>query len=102
MPTRKIADLPTDKRCRHPEHDPPTAMCFPPGIYEHECPACGRKVKFRADRGTLSHRHVSGWKKSPKPALQAKRVFYDLPARTDPPAAGVVRPFLLIPERTVR
>ena len=56
MPTRKIADLPepTDgwflhkgiTPCHHPEHNPPGTMVFPPGIYEHECPACGKKTRF--------------------------------------------------------
>jgi len=46
MPTRKIADLPKDERCRHPEHDIPNMRLFPPGVYEHECPGCGRKFTF--------------------------------------------------------
>jgi hypothetical protein len=56
MPTRKIGDLPKPsdgwfakpgKPCLHPEHDPPQHICLPPGIYEHKCPGCGRKVVFR-------------------------------------------------------
>ncbi len=44
MPTKKIADTP--KYCAHPEHDPPKHMVFQPGVYEHTCPACGRKQRF--------------------------------------------------------
>lgn len=61
MPTRKIADFPRQKAdpkfdkdgylkklmgCQHPEHKPPTHMSLPPGIYEHECPACRDKQTF--------------------------------------------------------
>lgn len=55
MPTRKIGDLPRpsdgwfakpEEPCFHPEHDPPKHVCLPPGIYEHECPGCGRKKVF--------------------------------------------------------
>ena len=51
MPTRKIADLPEDKTCRHPEHEPPKHMVFPSGVYEHECPACGHKRVFTSRPG---------------------------------------------------
>ena len=33
--------------CRDPEHNPPGMICLPPGLYEHECPRCGAKVRFR-------------------------------------------------------
>lgn len=56
MPTRKIADLPKPStwtmpkagrpKCSHPEHNPPDRVSLPPGIYEHECPACGHKTIF--------------------------------------------------------
>lgn len=37
-----IFDLPTDKTCRHPEHNPPTGICIPQGKgYKHVCPGCG-------------------------------------------------------------
>ncbi len=52
MPTRKIADLPMP--CRHPEHDPPKHVAFSPGLYEHECPSCGRRQYFSIDRPTWS------------------------------------------------
>ena len=46
MPTRKIGDLPQDKVCRHPEHKPASHIVLQPGVYEHECPACGAKQVF--------------------------------------------------------
>lgn len=34
-------DLPSDKTCVHPEHEPPTGLYIPPGKgYSHVCPAC--------------------------------------------------------------
>jgi len=33
--------------CRHPEHNPPTMIVLEPGLYEHTCPACGKKIIFR-------------------------------------------------------
>lgn len=58
MPTRKIRDL-EPPHCRHPEHNPPNMRVFEPGVYEHECPACGktqtfvvRGVSLSADDGT--------------------------------------------------
>lgn len=43
--------MPTESRglfrpCTHPEHAPPSMRVFEPGVYEHECPACGEKVTF--------------------------------------------------------
>lgn len=32
--------------CRHPEHDPPSMTCYPPGRYEHRCPSCGAPARF--------------------------------------------------------
>lgn len=46
MPTRKIRDLPTVRRCRHPSHNPPGMRVFEPGVYEHTCPHCGQKQVF--------------------------------------------------------
>lgn len=46
MPTRKIADSPLTKMCRHPEHNPPGMQVFEPGTYEHTCPGCGHKMVF--------------------------------------------------------
>ena len=45
MPTKKIANLGRTV-CKHPEHNPPRMRVFEPGLYEHECPACGHKVTF--------------------------------------------------------
>jgi hypothetical protein len=49
MPTKKIADLPRQQYCRHPDHNPPSMMVYPPGIYEHTCPSCGHRVVFRVE-----------------------------------------------------
>ncbi len=49
MPTRKIADLPGHKSeevCLHPEHKVAPMQVFPPGIYEHTCPSCGKTYTF--------------------------------------------------------
>jgi hypothetical protein len=32
--------------CIHPEHNPPTHIVLEPGLYEYECPGCGRKITF--------------------------------------------------------
>lgn len=51
MPTRKIGEVDNEKmRCRDPEHNPPTHIVYEPGIWEHECPRCGRKVRFVVPR----------------------------------------------------
>lgn len=44
--TRKIADLPEDKVCRNPEHNPPGMIVYEPGIYKHTCPGCGTSCQF--------------------------------------------------------
>ncbi len=45
MPIRKIADLPQGP-CTGLDHLPPAHIVHPPGIYEHECPSCGKKTTF--------------------------------------------------------
>lgn len=47
MPTIKIGDI--EQPCRSPEHNPPSHMVFPDGIYEHTCPSCGEKHQFVVD-----------------------------------------------------
>lgn len=42
--TRKIGNLP--KACNHKEHNPPTHQHFAEGVYEHYCPACGKRKVF--------------------------------------------------------
>lgn len=38
-------DLPKNKTCRHPEHEPPSHICIPQGKgFRHVCPGCGRIV----------------------------------------------------------
>ena len=43
---KKIADYPQSRRCRHPEHEPPSMIVLTPGIYEHECPRCHQKQEI--------------------------------------------------------
>lgn len=38
-------DLPKDKQCKHPEHQPPSHIYIPQGKgYRHVCPACGAEA----------------------------------------------------------
>lgn len=39
-------DLPDhDKKCNHPEHEPPSHICIPTGKgYRHICPSCGKET----------------------------------------------------------
>jgi hypothetical protein len=46
MATRKIADLPKEETCRDQQHNLPTHMVYPKGVYEHICPSCGKKQCF--------------------------------------------------------
>lgn len=49
---RKIRDLPEQQRpCFHPEHNPPGMIVLEPGIYEHTCPGCGKRVEFIVGHG---------------------------------------------------
>lgn len=41
---RKIADLPLP--CHHPEHNPPSHIVLPSGVYAYTCPGCGRGMQF--------------------------------------------------------
>ena len=45
---RKIGDAPP-RPCTHPEHNPPNMITLEPGMYEHTCPACGKKQVFIVD-----------------------------------------------------
>ena len=40
----KVADVP--RPCTHGEHNPPSMIVLPPGVYEHQCPGCGKKQRF--------------------------------------------------------
>ena len=55
MPTRKISDPKEDRQnvCRSGDHEPPQMMVFEPGLYEHTCPACGKRTVFRVTKPTL-------------------------------------------------
>jgi hypothetical protein len=48
MPTRKIRNLEPEieRPCTHPEHNPPGHAVYEPGVYEHECPRCHKKIQF--------------------------------------------------------
>lgn len=48
---RRIGDVPVP--CSHPEHYPPSNMVFEPGIYEHTCPACGKRTEFTVPSVTV-------------------------------------------------
>lgn len=61
MPTRKIRDLAEENCkgwelekdiCQHPEHNPPMHRVYEPGVWEHECPGCGKKQIFTVPRIT--------------------------------------------------
>lgn len=43
--TKKIADAPP-RLCQDPEHKPPGMIVLEPGMYEHICPTCGKKIVF--------------------------------------------------------
>ena len=47
MPLRKIRDLSPSPwaqpgPCRNPDHEFPSMIVLAPGVWEHECPGCGR------------------------------------------------------------
>lgn len=52
MPTRKLSDLPR-AYCTDREHEPPQHMVYENGLYEHECPSCGNKIRFTVNRPTF-------------------------------------------------
>lgn len=52
MPLRKLREG-TDRYCRDPEHAPPQHIVLEPGLWEHECPSCKRKIRFRVERPML-------------------------------------------------
>lgn len=43
---RKISGPPSEKRCRHKEHNPPMHISLSPGTYEYTCPGCGTTSTF--------------------------------------------------------
>lgn len=49
---RKICDY-VDTQCRHPEHNPPTGICLPPGLYVYTCPSCGEEKPIRVPLITM-------------------------------------------------
>lgn len=53
MPLRKIRELINFQPCNHPEHNAPTMISLPPGVYEHTCPRCGKKRTFVVRSGPV-------------------------------------------------
>ena len=39
---RKIKEPTKTGRCFSPEHNPPGHIVLSPGVYEYECPSCGK------------------------------------------------------------
>lgn len=39
----KVKDIQVKEKCNSPDHDPPTMICLPSGVYEHTCSGCGDK-----------------------------------------------------------
>lgn len=58
MPTKRLEDLKDSdswipvNRCRDSEHNPPSHMVWPDGVYEHTCPSCGHKTRFTISNPT--------------------------------------------------
>lgn len=50
LPTKKLRDA--EEACRHRQHEVPSMQVFSPGVWEHVCPGCGRRVEFTV--GTVS------------------------------------------------
>jgi len=50
MGLKKIRDLPAEKTCRHPEHEPPRHIVLSPGVYEYVCPGCGQRRELFVTR----------------------------------------------------
>lgn len=62
MPTRRIDEPPHPVTCYDPEHSPPSHRVFQPGLYEHECPSCGKTTIFRVIGDRLARFE---WRPSP-------------------------------------
>lgn len=56
MPIRRIEEKDVsnpDRWCRSNDHNPPQNIYLHNGLYEHECPSCGKKTRFRVANPTL-------------------------------------------------
>lgn len=49
---RRIGDSPSERGCRHPEHNPPGHRVYQPGQYEYTCPGCGKTITFTVNGAT--------------------------------------------------
>lgn len=63
-PGREGWTMPHRRPCFHPEHNPPQHIVLAPGIYEHECPACGHKTIFTVRETYWRSWHVPGMRAS--------------------------------------
>ena len=61
MPLKKLLSSPKGRPgkggaggCRHHEHDPPSHIVLKPGMYEWECPGCGRVKIIRVPESGLA------------------------------------------------
>ncbi len=50
---KRIETREQEKPCRCSEHDPPSMISLPDGIYRHTCPACGRSQDIVFSSPTL-------------------------------------------------
>ena len=50
---RKIAELDGKLTCSHPDHNPPMHVVLSPGVWEYECPACGKTTITVSNPPTL-------------------------------------------------
>lgn len=59
MSIKRIGDAPSYTRvgCFDPEHNPPTHWCPPPGVYEHVCPSCGKRMILTIPGYTLQRNY---------------------------------------------
>ena len=44
MPLEKIGEV--RRPCNDPDHNPPSMIVLPDGVYRHTCPSCGSVVVF--------------------------------------------------------
>lgn len=68
MPTRKLYDLP--RPCMSSDHNPPSMMVFPPGVYEHICSACGHRITFTVYPGPTSMNQTTWVNRGPAPEIR--------------------------------
>lgn len=60
MPTRKISGPIKSQKCNDPDHGVPKFQFFEPGTYEHECPSCGKIIRFTIPEFGLIYKNEKG------------------------------------------